>query len=175
MPKFVLETERLRLRCFDEQDADFILALLSDPGWQRFIGDRGVRSADDAREWITSRLIETYQRLGFGFWAVQRHGSDELLGLCGLVKRDSLPDVDVGYAFLPAHRGQGYAREAVLACLQHGRDVLRLPRILAITSPDNLASQRVLEAVGMRLEDRRTLAGEERETCVYAWGADTLS
>lgn len=172
MPEFVLQTQRLRLRRFDAHDADFILALLNDPGWHRFIGDRGVRSDDDAREWIASRLIETYERLGYGFWAVQRHDSDELLGLCGLIKRDTLPDVDVGYAFLPAHRGQGYAREAVLGCLQHARDVLGMPRVLAITSPENTASQRVLEAAGMRLEDRRTLAGEERETCVYAWGAD---
>ena len=113
MPTFVLHTERLSLRCFDAQDAGFILALLNDPGWLRYIGDRGVRDEADAREWIASRLVETYQRLGFGFWAVQRQGSDELLGLCGLIKRDTLPDVDVGYAFLPAHRGQGYAREAV--------------------------------------------------------------
>jgi RimJ/RimL family protein N-acetyltransferase len=102
---------------------------------------------------------------------VQRRGGPELLGLCGLFKRDTLPEVDVGYAFLPQHRGHGYAREAVQGCLRHGHEALGLKRILAITSPANVASQRVLESVGMRLEDRVRLEGEERETCVYAWGA----
>ncbi|MEO8152674.1 MAG: GNAT family N-acetyltransferase [Rhizobacter sp.] len=168
----VLQTERLQLRHFDANDADFIVALLNDPGWIQHIGDRGVRTADDARPWIATRLTEVYERQGFGFWAVQRHGDAEPIGLCGLIKRDTLEHVDVGYAFMPRFRGQGYAREAVQACLRHGRDVLGLTRILAITSPANEASQRVLEASGMRLEDRRVLAGEERETLVYAWGAN---
>lgn len=167
----VLRTERLELRCFDEHDAEFILALVNDPGWIAAINDPGVRTLDDARQWIDTRLTQVYARLGFGFWAVLRHGDAQPIGLCGLFKRDSLPEVDVGYALLPAHRGQGYAREAAQACLVYGRDVLGLTRILAITSPDNLASQRVLEAAGMRLEDRRALTGETKETWVYAWTA----
>jgi ribosomal-protein-alanine N-acetyltransferase len=171
---FVVQTERLQLRCFDAQDAGFILELLNDPGWLKHIGDRGVHSTDDARQWIETRLTRIYDELGFGFWTVQRRGEPQLIGLCGLIKRDSLPEVDVGYAFLPRYRGLGYAREAVLGCLKHGREVLGLARILAITSPDNVASQRVLEAAGMRLEDRRTLPGETRETWVYAWGTATM-
>ena len=166
----VLQTERLDLRCFDAQDADFVFELVSDPSWIQNIGDRGLRNADDARAWIETRLVEAYARQGFGFWAVQRRSDGERLGLCGLIQRDTLPDVDVGYAFLPRHWGQGYAREAALACLQHGREVLGLRRILAITSPANAASQRVLESIGMRQEERRTLPGEDRETWIYAWG-----
>jgi ribosomal-protein-alanine N-acetyltransferase len=169
--KPVFQTERLQLRCFDAQDADFILELLNDPGWLQHIGDRGVRTLDDARAWIDTRLTASYHRHGYGFWGVQRRGEAVLLGLCGLIKRDSLPDVDVGYAFLPRHRGHGYAREAVVGCLLHGRDAFGMRRILAITSPDNTASQRVLEGAGMHLEDRRVLAGEQRETWVYAWDA----
>ena len=165
----VLQTERLQLRWFSEQDADFIVELLNDPGWIEHIGDRGVRTSDDARAWIASRLVDGYWRQGIGFWAVQRRGSGEPIGLCGLIQRDSLPEVDVGYAFLPRHRGQGHAHEAVMACLNYGREALGLRRILAITTPGNLASQRVLQAAGLRLEDRRTLAGETRETLVYAW------
>jgi ribosomal-protein-alanine N-acetyltransferase len=165
---FVVQTERLQLRCFDAQDAAFILELLNDPGWLQHIGDRGVRSTDDARQWIETRLTRVYDELGFGFWAVQRCGDAQPIGLCGLIKRDSLPEVDVGYAFLPRYRGLGYAREAAVGCLTYGHEVLGLARILAITSPDNVASQRVLVAAGMRLEDRRTLPGEERETWVYA-------
>lgn len=167
----VLQTERLQLRCFDEHDADFIVELLNDPGWLLHIGDRGVRTADDARAWIATRLVDAYQRLGFGFWAVQRRGETGLIGLCGLIKRDTLPEIDVGYAFLPGYRGQGYACEAVRGCLQYGHEVLGLDRILAITTADNIASQRVLQSAGLRLEDRRTLAGEQRESWVYAWGA----
>ena len=167
----VLQTERLQLRCFDEGDAGFILELLNDPGWLQHIGDRGVCTLDEARAWIDKRLVDAYQRLGFGFWAVQRRGGPELLGMCGLFKRDTLPEFDVGYAFLPRHRGQGYARESVRGCLRHGHEALGLNRILAITTADNMASQRVLESAGLQLEDKRRLAGEERETWVYAWGA----
>lgn len=167
----VVETERLQLRQFDTGDAGFILDLLNDPGWLRHIGDRGVRSLDDARQWIESRLIDGYQRQGFGFWAVHRRGETGLLGLCGLIKRDTLPEVDVGYAFLPQHRGQGYAREATRACLLHGHQACGLRRILAITSPENIPSQRVLDAVGMKLVDRRVLTGEAHATWVYAWEA----
>ncbi|MGY4830015.1 GNAT family N-acetyltransferase [Sphaerotilaceae bacterium SBD11-9] len=172
MTEFILHTERLALRRFDAGDAGFILTLVNDPGWIQAINDPGVRTLDDAREWIDTRLTQVYARQGFGFWAVLRRGDPQPIGLCGLIKRDTLPEVDVGYAFLPAFRGQGYAREAARGCLVYGRDVLGLKRILAITSPDNLASQRVLEAAGMRLEDRRTLAGQERESLVYAWEAN---
>ena len=166
----VLQTERLLLRCFDAGDATFIHELLNDPGWLRHIGDRGIRSADDARLWIATRLVDGYRRQGHGFWAVHRREDPKLIGLCGFIKRDTLPEVDVGYAFMPAYRGQGYALEAVQGCLQHGREVLCFKRVLAITSPDNIASQRLLVRAGMRLEDRRALAGEARETWVYAWG-----
>jgi len=165
----ILQTERLALRWFTEHDADFILALLNDAGWLQHIGDRGVRTADDARAWIATRLVDGYWRQGFGFWAVERRATGELLGLCGLIHRDTLPEVDVGYAFMPAHRGHGYAREATAACLDYARDALGLRRVLAITSPANRASQRVLEAAGMQLQERRALPGETRETLVYAW------
>ncbi len=165
-----LQTERLVLRCFDEGDAAFIHELLNDPGWLRHIGDRGIQSNDDARQWIATRLVDGYQRQGYGFWAVLRRDDPQPIGLCGFIKRDTLPEVDVGYAFLPAYRGLGYAVEAVLGCLQHGQEVLGFKRVLAITSPDNIASQRLLVHAGMRLEDRRALAGETRETWVYAWG-----
>jgi RimJ/RimL family protein N-acetyltransferase len=167
----ILHTERLILREFTEDDADFVLALLNDPGWQQHISDPGVRTPAQARDWIGSRLLASYLRHGYGLWAMVKRDDGALLGMCGFVRRDSLPEVDIGYALLPSVRGQGYVREAVHACLRHGQAVLGFRRVLAITGPDNLASQRVLENAGMRLEDRRVLEGATRESLVYAWQA----
>jgi len=145
----VLRTPRLLLRWFTPADAEFVRRLLNDPGWLRNIGDRGVRTRAQAAAWIRSRLIATYGRLGFGFWAMERLVDRELVGLCGLVKRDPLPHVDVGYALLPAWRGQGYAREGAAACVRYGREVLGLPAVWGITGPDNAASARVLADIGL--------------------------
>lgn len=167
----VLETERLRLRWFATTDAAFILALLNEPSWIANIGERNVHSLAEAEAWIGERLIGGYHRQGFGFWAVERLSDGELVGMAGLVKRDSLPEVDVGYAFLPAFWGQGYAREAAAACLHHAHTVIGLRRVLAITGPDNKASARVLEAIGMRYLETRVLDGETRQTALFAWEA----
>ena len=165
----VLFTERLELRWFDSGDAAFILQLLNEPSWLQHIGDRQVRNLEQAQDWLQTRLVSGYWRQGMGFWAVCLRGQPEPMGLCGLIQRDTLPDVDVGYAFLPSHWGQGYANEAAKACLDYGQHVLGLRRILAITGPDNTASQGVLRRLGMQLEQRCTLPGESRETLVYAW------
>jgi [ribosomal protein S5]-alanine N-acetyltransferase len=167
----VLETERLRLRWFDPADAAFMLGLLNEPSWIANIGDRNVRTLDEARAWINDRLIAAYHKQGFGFWAVERRSDGELLGMCGLVKRDTLPEVDVGYAFTPPHWGQGYAREAAAACLRHAHEQIGLRRVLAITVPDNKASARVLEAIGMRYVETRVLEGNTHQTLVYEWAA----
>jgi [ribosomal protein S5]-alanine N-acetyltransferase len=167
----ILRTERLELREFTLDDAAFILQLINDPDWHRNIADPGVRDLDAARAWIVSRLVDRYRAQGYGLWAVQSRGNGELLGMCGFVRRDSLPEVDVGYALMPAARGKGHALEAVQACLRHGREVLGFRRVLAITSPDNVASQAVLLKAGFRFEDRRVLAGATAESSVYAWDA----
>lgn len=171
MSTLILQTERMDLREFDDGDADFILALINDPDWHQHIADSGVRTPEQARDWIATRLVANYRLRGYGLWAMVRRDDGALLGMCGFVRRDSLPEVDVGYALMPAARGHGYVREALRACLVHGRDVLGFRRVLAITGPDNLASQRVLETAGLRLEDRRVLEGATRESLVYAWQA----
>jgi RimJ/RimL family protein N-acetyltransferase len=167
----ILRTERLRLRQFTPADADFVLDLLNEPDWHRYINDPGVRTREQALVWMEARLFEPYRRLGHGFWAVEALADGELLGLCGLFKRDSLPEVDVGYGFPVQHRGQGYAREAAAACLRHGREVLGLRRILAITAPDNAPSARVLEAIGMVDQGLRQLDGIDQLSRVFAWEA----
>ncbi len=167
----VFDTDRLSLRRFHTGDAAFILAILNDPDWLTNIGDRGVYTEDQSRDWIRTRVIPSYQRANMGMWAVQVKGTGELAGMCGLVKRETLPDNDLGYAFMPAYRGRGYALEAARACMDHGQRVVGLRRILATTVPGNVASQRVLEAVGMRLFERRMFDGETEPTCIYEWKA----
>jgi RimJ/RimL family protein N-acetyltransferase len=163
----VLRTQRLLLRWFIPSDAEFVRGLLNDPGWLRNIGDRGVRTRRQAAAWIRSRLVETYGRLGFGFWAMERLADGELIGLCGLVKRDTLPHVDVGYALMPAWRRMGYAREGAAACVRYARDVLGLPAIWGITSPDNAASARILQDLGMIDDGVRHLGGDGAPTRVF--------
>jgi [ribosomal protein S5]-alanine N-acetyltransferase len=159
----VLETDRLLLREFQETDAAFVLRLVNEPSWLRFIGDRGVHSLEDARRYLEDGPRASYARNGFGLWCVVPRESGAPAGMCGLVRRETLPEVDVGFAFLPEAWGRGYASEAAAAVLAHARDRLGLRRVLAITTPDNHPSIRVLERIGMRREGEIRLAGESRD------------
>lgn len=165
----VFETERLRLRRFTTDDAAFILLLCNDPAWLQFIGDRGIHNQALAKNYLETGPIAMYARLGFGLWLVERKKDGVPLGMCGLLKRDSLQDVDIGYAFLPQHRGQGYAQEAVTATLFYGQTVLGLKRILAITSLDNDKSTQLLHKVGMTFLERKQLPSEQRESLLFLW------
>ncbi|MEI7845355.1 MAG: GNAT family N-acetyltransferase [Chloroflexota bacterium] len=156
---FLLETERLTLCELSLQDAGFILELLNEPSFLRFIGDRGVRTLDDALGYLTKGPIASYARNGFGLWRVQFKNTGEVIGICGLVKRDSLSGLDIGYAFLERFWSKGYATEAARAVKKyamapigdesdsHG---LGLQRLFAVIDPENLFSDRVLEKLGFR-------------------------
>ena len=163
----ILETPRLRLRWFVAADADFLRALLNDPGWLANIGERNVRTRRQALAWIATRHTATYGRLGFGFWGVERKSDGTLIGMCGLIKRDTLMEADVGYALMPAFRGQGYASEAAAACVRYAQDVLGLPEVWGITSPSNAGSAAVLRQVGLKDAGITRLVGEERETWLF--------
>src|SRR5258708_11726746 len=156
----ILETERLALRRLTADDAEFIRELVNEPSWIRFIGDRGVRTLDDARAYLEKGPIAMYGRVGFGLWAVEVKETGEAAGLCGLSKPDALDDVDIGFAFLPRFWRRGYALESARAVLAYGRETLELDRVVAITSPDNEASISVLEKVGLRFEQTIEFAGE---------------
>ena len=146
-----LDTPRLRLRELQHDDAAFIERLVNDPDWLRYIGDRNVHSREDAIRYLDEGPRAAYARHGFGLLAVERKDDGELLGICGLIKRDTLDDVDIGFAFLPAFRGAGYAGEAAAACVKQA-ETIGLPRIVAITSLDNDSSGKLLEKLGFRLE-----------------------
>jgi RimJ/RimL family protein N-acetyltransferase len=147
----VLETDRLDLRELEPRDAAFVLELVNDPAWLRYIGDRGIRTLDDAGNYILKGPRDMYARLGFGLWLAATK-SGEAVGMCGLLRREGLDDVDIGFAFLAAHRRMGYAYEAAAAVLGYAKHVLKLPRVVAITAPDNDISARLLGKLGFRFE-----------------------
>lgn len=151
-PAIVLETERLHLRRFCLEDAPFILELLNDPSFLRYIGDKGVRTLEDARNYLTKGPAASYAAHGFGLYLTLRRTDGVPLGMCGLLKRDYLPDPDIGFAFLPEFCGKGFARESADAVIDQGRRDFGLSRLLAVTDLDNEASIRLLERLSFRFE-----------------------
>jgi RimJ/RimL family protein N-acetyltransferase len=166
--RIVLETARLVLREFADDDADFVVRLLNEPSWLRFIGDRGVRTPDDARRYLDEGPRRVQARHGYSLWCVVPRDAPGPVGMCGLVRRDALLDADLGFAFLPEAWGKGFAAEASRGVLAHARDVLGLRRVLAVTDPDNVASIRVLERVGMRREGTVRMPGDPLELSLFA-------
>ena len=164
----IAETERLRIRRFDIGDAPFILELLNEPSWIRFIGNKNIRTLDDARRYLENGPLAMYARVGFGLYAVESKERAAPLGMCGLIKREALADVDLGFAFLPAHWGKGIAFESASAVMSHGRSALGLRRIIAILSQDNERSRRLLGRLGFRFERTVRLAGDDEELDLYA-------
>jgi RimJ/RimL family protein N-acetyltransferase len=146
----VFETDRLQLRRVELDDAAFLLDLLNQPSFLHFIGDKGLRTLDDARDYILTGPLASYERFGFGMYLTVLKQGQTPIGICGLLKRDSLEDVDVGYAFLPQFWSRGYAFESASAVMAYARNVLGIDRIVAVVSPDNDASIHVLEKLGLR-------------------------
>lgn len=160
MAPTLIETPRLRLSELDEGDAALALELLNTAGFLRHVGDRGVRSLGDARRYLREGPCASYAEHGHGLWKVTRKSDGVAVGMSGLVRRDSLPRPDLGYAFLPAYTGQGLASEAGAAVLGYAFGTLRLPQVLAIVSPGNAASVRVLQKLGMHEWGSRDFDGE---------------
>jgi RimJ/RimL family protein N-acetyltransferase len=163
----ILATERLHLRTVNADDAQFYLELVNDPSWIANIGDRGIRTVEAARAAILEGPVAAQLRLGYSLYMVERGSDGARMGLCGLLKRDFLPDTDIGYALAPRYWGHGYAYEAAAAVLGHARDSLKLPALMAITSPANTASNGLLEKLGLRFIERRSLPGYNEESNVY--------
>lgn len=163
----ILETGRLRLRTLEQSDAEFYLAVVNTPGFLEFIGDRGIRTVEAAAKAIAEGPMAMQASLGHSIYLVELKESGQALGMSGLIKRDTLEHVDIGYAFLPGHCGQGYALEAALAVREHARRDIGLAHLLAITSPGNAASIRLLEKIGMRLDKIVHLTPEDPGTRLY--------
>jgi RimJ/RimL family protein N-acetyltransferase len=168
--KDVLRTPRLLLRRFDLDDADFILELLNEPSFIRYIGDKGVRNRDDAREYLNGGPLESYERHGYGLYMVLSRDGSVPLGMCGILKRDELEDPDIGFAFLPRFWSKGYASESAAAVLDYGRNSFGMKRIVAITATDNSSSIRLLTRLGFKFERTACLSDEMDEVNFYAIG-----
>ncbi|MBV9522649.1 MAG: GNAT family N-acetyltransferase [Alphaproteobacteria bacterium] len=164
----VLETDRLILRRLGVEDAAFILELVNEPAWLRFIGDKGVKTLEDARAYIANGPAAMYAQYGFGLYLTALKASSTPIGICGLLKRDVLPDVDLGFAFLCRFWGNGYAFEAATGVLAHAKKELGLDRIVAVASPANCSSIKLLERLGLAFERRVRLAPDKPEAQLFA-------
>ena len=164
----ILETDRMILRHLSEADAPFMLELMNEPDFHRFVGDRGLRTTNDAAAYLAEKILPSYERFGFGFYLVELKSNGMPIGICGLVKRDTLEWVDVGFSFLESQRGKGYAFEAAKAVMDYGRKRLDLPRIIGVTAPDNRISIRLLEKLGLRFEKKIHLPGYGPESLLFS-------
>ena len=167
----VLETKRLILRHFCIDDAVFVLQLLNEPSFIEHIGDKGVRNIEQARQYLVDGPISSYERFGYGLYRVELRGYGEVIGMCGLVRRARLDDADIGYALLKRYWSHGYARESAGAVLEHARDKLGLDRVVAVVSPGNLSSIRLLESIGLAYERMIRLSDDEDELKLFATNA----
>jgi RimJ/RimL family protein N-acetyltransferase len=163
----VLETDRLILRHLSTDDVEFILELLNDPSFIRYIGDKQVRTLEAARAYVLDGPIKSYETHGFGLNLVELKPEGTPIGMCGLLKRDTLPDPDIGFAFLPAYWKQGYAFEVADAVMKHAREQFKLTTILAITTPDNEASGKLLRKIGLHFDRLIKLTPESEEVKLF--------
>lgn len=168
VPNPVAVTERLILRRIEPSDALFMYRLMTDPTWIENIGDRGLKGEEDTRRYIEERLVSLYERFGFGLYLVELKETGQPIGICGPLRRPSLPEPDLGYALLPEFAGKGYAHEACLRMLAHACDDLKLARILAICAPKNARSIRLLERLGFSFEGRIPVPSATNDSCLYA-------
>jgi RimJ/RimL family protein N-acetyltransferase len=170
MHKTIIETERLFLREMSaETDAEFVVELINEPAWIQNIGDRGIRTVEEAQNYISNSFVKSYEQNNFGLWLVGLKETGEAIGICGLIKRDTLEDVDIGFAFLQKFWSKGYAVESAEAVMDLARDKFELKRIVAITIPSNQGSINVLEKIGLRFEKMIKMTTDAEELMLFAW------
>lgn len=157
----ILETERLRLRTFTIADAEFVLELLNTPSWLQYIGDRGIKTLEQAQSYLANGPIMSYATQGFALYLVELKDSGTAIGMCGLLKRDYLEYMDIGYALLPHHEGKGYALEIVDATVNHAFARLHLTHLAAITNTGNVRSIKVLDKLGFQLKELITIEDKD--------------
>lgn len=157
----IAETDRLNIRQLTLADAPFIVELVNTPGWLRFIGDRNIKDDEQAKSYLKNGPLASYDRNGFGLYGVELKSEKSLIGMCGLIKRETLPNPDIGFAFLPGWMGKGFAFEAANAVMALATNTLKLPTVLAITLPDNQPSRKLLEKIGLKFV--KAIASQDNE------------
>ena len=168
--KRIFQTERLIVREFNIDDAAFALELLNTPGWLEFIGNRKVHSVEDAQSYLQRSAIRSYEVNGFGLWLMEVKDTGAAAGMCGLIRREGLEDIDIGFALLPHYEGKGYAYEAASATMKHAKE-LGIDRIVAITSKHNSRSIGLLEKIGLKFEKMITLPNDDEELMLFGTSA----
>jgi RimJ/RimL family protein N-acetyltransferase len=158
------DTARLTLTPLTLNHDAFIITLLNSPGWLRFIGDRKVKTADDAKAYIT-KIVNSTQ---FKYWVAKLKDTGEPIGVITLIERDYLPHPDIGFAFLPAYAKMGYAFEGADAVMHGLALAMGLSRLLAITLRDNVGSIGLLKKLGFVFDREMERDGEVLEV----WGRD---
>ncbi|MFD2247403.1 GNAT family N-acetyltransferase [Pontibacter ruber] len=165
--KYLLETERLRLREFTLADTAFIVELLNTPGWLQFIGDRNVRTDEQAVNYLQNGPLKSYADNGYGLSLVEKIDDSKAIGMCGILRRETLEHPDIGFAFLPEYNGKGYAYEIASATLTYAKDKLHIPKVSAITVPDNARSIQLLEKLGLAFVKPIRLPHSEEDLLLY--------
>jgi RimJ/RimL family protein N-acetyltransferase len=166
----MLQTKNFILREVVESDTDFILELINQPAWKKYISDHSIETPDQAREYIKTKFTAMYKDLGFGLWAVESISEKMPVGLCGLLKRESLEHIDLGFAFLPRYWGKGFAYETSVLCLQYAFEHLSAPKVYAITVPSNDRSVRLLECLGFSYKENYSHPGSSEVLSLYEVG-----
>ena len=163
----ILETQRLRLVEAQDSDDTFFFKLLNSPNWLEFIGNRNIHTLKDARDYIQKSLINSYQTNGYGLYKMILKKNMKDIGICGLVKRPTLDHPDIGFAILPAFEKKGYTIEAAKGILTYAKTILRLEKILAITTLENTGSQRILSKIGLTQTNSIPYQGNGETMLVY--------
>ena len=171
----LLETERLILRRFTVHDTAFIIELLNTEGWIKYIGEKNVKTSEEARAYLENGPLKSYRNNGFGLALVELKEDHVPIGMCGLISRDYLDHLDVGFAFLPNYTGHGYAFEIVTKTIEYAFDELRQEKLLAITLPQNYSSIKLLTKIGFTFSRKVIAPDTNEELCLYSIDRDEFN
>jgi len=166
--QYILETERLQLRELTLEDSSFLIELFNSPGWLKYIGDRNVRTEEEAKLYLKNGPIQSYSDYGYGLSLVERKEDACALGLCGIINREGLDFPDIGFAFLPQFHNQGYAYEIASALMKYATEKLNIQTITAITVPENQSSIKLLEKIGLKFQKRFLYTDTNEELLLYS-------
>lgn len=164
----ILTTERLELLEFTQGDAPFVLELLNSPDWIKYIGDRNIRTLAAAKKYIQDKLIDSYRKHGLGLYLVKRKADNVSIGMVGLVNRETLDDIDVGFGMLPQYAGKGYGYEAAAVVMNYAQHTLKLKRVVAITLPSNEYSIALLKKIGLQFEKMIQIPNDDEELMFFS-------
>ena len=161
----ILETDRLQILEFEKSDAQFIFELINEPEWIEYIGDKNVKNVNDAENFITNKLMPSYSENGYGLYVVKLKKTGKPIGMCGLVNRLGLNNTDIGFAYLKKYQRKGFAFESSTAILDYAKNILNLNRVVAITNPNNIASGKLLEKLGLTFDKMIDLSEDGKDIC----------